>query len=521
MADEQASVSRRRGISTIWVVPIVALLLGGWTVFYTWSNQGPEITLVFDTAEGIEAGKTRIKARSVEVGMVTEVGLADDFERVVVTAEIEPAAERLLRDDTQFWVVRPRVGAGGISGLGTIVSGGYIELAPGEGPEGRLSFVGLEDPPVTPVGTPGLKFELVSEDSFLGAGDAILYRGYNVGRVESATFDVEGQRVHYDAFIEAPYDALVRENTRFWNASGVRFSATADGIEVSAASLESLVLGGVSFGVPEGRSAGGVVEDGTSFNLFAGEKEANERPYHHSIQYVVQFERSVRGLRPGAPVEYRGIPAGHVERIMMEELVADSGGTGKGAAIPVLISLEPGRIHFGDDEAGTERLRRGIELGVPHGMRATLQSGNLLTGSLLVALDEYSDAEPAELGEFQGYPTIPTISSGLEGLQHQVSALLAKLNALPLESIVASTDDAVQSANDAVKEMERAVASVGALLQSENVQGLPESLEATLAELDRTLRQFSELAASLEAEPSSLIFSRDPRLDPEPAVRAP
>ncbi len=420
MSETRATVKRRRRIAPIWLVPIVAVLLGLWMVVHSYRSQGPEIAIIFATAEGIEAGKTKIKARSVEVGLVESVELGEDLESVVVKAKLERFATPLLRADTQFWVVRPRIGAAGISGLGTIMSGGYIELAPGTGPEGRRRFNGLEEVPVTPAGTPGLKLELVSERAgSVGAGDPILYRGFEVGRVESAEFDVETQRVRYAAFIEAPYKSLVTTTTRFWNDSGIAFSATADGIEMSTGSLQSLLLGGVSFGVPEGVKPGDPVEGGVAFKLFPDYRSINERPYHHSIEYVVEFARSVRGLRPGAPVEYRGLPAGHVDRLLLEELVAE-GGRGEGAPIPVLIRLEPGRLEMGDSQRGAERLSRGIETGVRNGLRATLSTGNLLTGSLYVSLDMYPDEAPAELGSFAGHPTIPTISSGLEGIQQQI-----------------------------------------------------------------------------------------------------
>lgn len=514
MSEARASVKRRRHIAPIWLVPIVALLLGLWMVVHTYRSQGPEIIIVFSTAEGIEAGKTEIKARSVDLGLVESVRLGEDLESVVVTAQLERSATPLLRSDTQFWVVRPRIGAAGISGLSTIMSGGYIELVPGDGPEGRRKFTGLDEVPVTPAGTPGLKLELVSEHAgSVGAGDPILYRGFQVGRVESAAFDVNSQRVRYGAFIEAPYGRLVTSATRFWNASGFSFSATADGIELSTGSIQSLLIGGVSFGVPEGVEPGDPVEDGASFSLFPDYQSVNERPYHHYVEYVVEFARSVRGLRPGAPVEYRGLPAGHVDRLLLEELVAE-GAEGKGSPIPVLIRLEPGRLELGDSEEGAERLSRGIEAGVRNGLRATLSIGNLLTGSLYVSLDMYLEKGPAELGSFGGHPTIPTISSGLEGIQQQVASLLTKLNALPLEEVAASADRTVE-------ELERTIAELRLLLASEDLQSLPASLEATLAKLDRSLQSVEGLATTLSDQPSSLIFSREPEKDPEPTAGSP
>ena len=514
MSDTEAIVSERRRISKIWIVPIIAVLLGAWMVYFTWSNQGPEITIVFKTAEGIEAGKTKLKARSVEIGLVESVILGEDMESVEVVAQLEQSALPLLREDTQFWVVRPRIGAGGISGLGTIVSGGYIELTPGDGETGRREFVGLEDLPVTPVGTPGLQLTITSERAgSVSTGDPILYHGFRVGRVESTEFDMSDQHVHYSAFIEAPYDKLVSSNTRFWNASGISFSATADGVEVDVGSLQSILFGGVALGLPDGIGAGNPVENGESFELYSDFASVNERPYRHGIEYVVRFGRSVRGLKRGAPVEWRGLPIGKVERILMEEMMTASSMRGEGEPIAVLLRLEPGRLTLPDSEESVETLRRTIEMGVKNGIRATLSTGNLLTGSLYVAMDMYRDEPTDEVGVFAGRPTIPTVSSGLEGIGVKVSSLLDKLNALPVDQIVATADSTL-------RELRSTIAQVGALVASDGVQSLPSDLEATLAELERTLRSVEELARTLEERPSSLIFASDPELDPEPAVSA-
>jgi paraquat-inducible protein B len=447
MPEPEAKVRERRRISTVWLVPIVALVLGVWMVIHNLRSQGPEITIVFSSGEGIEAEKTKLKFRAVEVGLVESVGLADDLKSVVVTARLEKAAAPLLREDSQFWVVRPRVGPGGVSGLGTLLSGGYIQLAPGTGPKGRREFEGLEAPPITPAGTPGLKLRMVGERAgSIGTGDPIVYEGFRVGRIESAEFDVASQKMHYSAFIEAPYDDLVNSATRFWNASGVSISATADGIEVRTASLESVLLGGVTFGLPEGVAPGGPVEAGETFRLYESYESVNERPYRHSVEYVVRFAQSVRGLRPGAPVEYRGIRIGRVEQVLLTEMVGQ-GLRGTGVPIPILVRLEPGRVELPDSEEGTAALAGVIEAAVPRGLRATLSTGSLLTGSLYVNLDMYPEAAPAEIGDFEGRPTIPTIPSGLEAIQVRVATLLDKLNALPVEDMLDGVDRLIGDMN--------------------------------------------------------------------------
>ncbi|MEE8557743.1 MAG: intermembrane transport protein PqiB [Myxococcota bacterium] len=506
MSEKEPVVAARRRIPAIWLVPIVAFALGIWMVVYTYVTEGPEITITFSTAAGIEAGKTKIKALNVEVGLVDAVTLNEDLESVTVVAKLVPKAGALLRDDSRLWVVRPRFGAGGISGLGTIMSGAYIELEPGSGaPSNRREFQGLDDVPVTAVGTPGLRIVLSSKRvGSVGTGNPVLYRGFRVGRVESTTFDPETQQVHHSVFIDAPYDELVDGATRFWNASGISFEASADGMRVDVGSLQTLLSGGVAFGIPDDKRRQGAVENGTEFVLHSNYPAALEQTYRYSADYVVSFSQSVRGLSPGAPVEYRGLPVGRVRRVMLDELAARSSET-SGAPIPILISLEPGRMGLPDTQEAVDALKKNLERAVSQGGRASLESGNLLTGSLLVSIDFYPEEGPAKVGSYAGYPMLPTLPGGLERIERNISRLLTKLNDLPLEETIA--------------ELNGTLAAVRETVDSEEFRELPSNVSGSLANLDRTLRSVERLSRTVGDQPNSIIFSRPIRPDPEPRAR--
>jgi paraquat-inducible protein B len=531
MAEARATVTPRRRIARIWLVPIVALVLGLWMVIHDLRSRGPEVTIVFSSGEGLEVGKTKVKVRSVEVGLVDTLRLNDDLESVVVTTRLDKVVAPLLREDTQFWVVRPRIGPEGISGVGTLLSGGFIQLAPGSGKEGRRRFVGLDVPPVTPTGTPGLRVQLVSDRTgSVGSGNPVLYKGFRVGRIESSTFDVATQGMHYSAFIEAPYDELVTSATRFWNASGISLSATSDGIDVQMASLEALLVGGVTFGLPDGVEPGGRVESGASFDLYPSHASVSERPYRHGVEYVVRFARSVRGLKPDAAVEYRGIRVGHVERILLRELSTE-GLIGEGEAIPVLMRLEPGRLGLPDSEAGTATLSHAVTQAIGQGMRATLATGSLLTGSLYVSLNVYPDEPLEETGPFAGRPTIPAAAGGLEAIEHRVTALLDKLNALPLDVLLDRVDGVLANLNVLLRSdgmralpqtLDATLADLGKMLESVSADSaLQERLTRTMTELNRTLRSLRVVLETLEEKPNALIFPRDPPPDPEPQAGTP
>jgi paraquat-inducible protein B len=463
------------------------------------------------------------------------------MDKVLVTVKMDKEAANMLREDTRFWVVRARVGAGAISGLGTILSGAYIQLDPGTGKHSKGGdYVGLEVPPLTPADAPGIRLTLHSEQAgSLGEGDVIVYRGFKVGRIEGITFDSEKQLVIYDAFIDAPYDELVTTNTRFWNASGVSISASASGVEVTTGSMETILLGGVAFANLPGMPAGKEVDSGAIFKLSPSFSEVQQDPYRFRIYVVAQFDQSLRGLEPGAPVEYRGMQIGRVERILMKELVAQRE-AGRGQPIPVLIYLEPARFGLEDSEESIEGMRQSIALGVKNGMRATLQTGNVITGALYINVDWYKDQPAAAIGDFEGFPVIPTIPSGLGRLEQQVASLLDKLNALPLEPMLTKATGTLGTMDGTLASLTATLKSLQQILEEDGTKALPDELSRTLAELRQTLEGFSpdsavgeslgssmfelnqalrnleELTRTLSAKPNSLLFPTDSPPDPIP-----
>lgn len=247
------AVDKRKRISAIWIIPILALVIGVWMVVDTKMSQGPVITISFENAEDLVANKTKVQYLNVAVGEVESVVLNEQKDGVLVTVQMDPRARSLLKSDSEFWVVRARVGLGNVSGLGTLLGGAYIELSPGESKDPSFSYVGLETPPLTPLGAPGVRLTLWSSKAgSVSTGDAVLFNGYRVGRIEATDFDETRKQVRYDVFIDAPYDSLVNTGVRFWNISGINFKASASGIDFRTGSMDTILLGGVAFGVPEG-----------------------------------------------------------------------------------------------------------------------------------------------------------------------------------------------------------------------------------------------------------------------------
>jgi paraquat-inducible protein B len=498
MTEDKAVVSTRAGLSPVWILPIVALLLGAYAVYYSITQQGPEVEIHFKTASGLTAGKTKIKYLDVEVGLIERIRFSQDRASVIATARLDLEAEDLLREDTRFWVVTAQFGAGSVSGLDTLLSGAYVQMAAGEGASGTRRFTALNSPPVTPPGAPGMHLELVTRESpSLGPGDPVLYHGYKVGRVETMIFDPVEKQLRYTLFIDAPFHELVDSSVRFWDQSGVSVSVNADGLEVSTGSLETILLGGVAFDTPPGIPFGKPVESGTEFKLFRTYKDIQTNPYNHGLYYVVKFSQSLRGLQAGAPVEYRGLNIGRVERLMLSEAL-NLREAGTGQALPVLIYLEPARLSGEDTPEMVDIMRQGIEAGVENGMRATLASANLITGALYVEFDYYPDADPEPMGEFMEYESIPTVPTGFNRIEQQLSTLLDKLNALPLETTI--TD-----ANQTLSELTGTLAAARKILEQSKTQALTAELQATLVDLRAVLAGIAPESQAYQSLNSSLL----------------
>lgn len=530
------------GWSPIWLVPLVALFLGIWMWYDHVSSQGPLITISFATAEGLEAGKTRIKTRSVDVGLVESVTLDLDSKGITVRARIDKSAASLLTSDARFWVVRPRIGNGGISGLGTLLSGAYIELDPGNASVRGDEFIGLEDVPLTSPGTPGLALTLYSSGKHsLSVADPVLYRGFKVGQVESVNFDPNKKQAEYRIFVHSPYDVLLSENTQFWNVGGFELDATAEGINVSAGSLETLLGGGVTFAVPPDLPVGKAVSEGHSFRLYDNRKAAFNRQYRFVAEYLVLLEDSVRGLRHGAPVEYRGIRIGTVAKVNVEG-IERSGKSWLDKMIPVLIHLEPGRVGYGDTQQALDKFRKDFSSWVKEGMSARLETGNLISGSQFVSLNFHNDKLLDFPDFYSGYQVVPTSQDGFGQITDQLKNLLDKFNQLPIEDTVLQANKALAQIDRTLQQLDRLGGKANELLDSESSQEMPEQLlsavkqlnetlsgispgsdnyrqaRQVMSELNSVLNEVQPLLRELNSRPSALLFSQPKAEDEQPGA---
>jgi paraquat-inducible protein B len=487
--------SGKRQISIVWLVPLVALLIGGWLIYKAISEKGPEITITFRTAEGLEAGKTKIKCKDVEIGLVDEITLSKDLTQVIVKAKLVREADSYLSENSRFWVVRARVSASSVTGLGTVFSGAYIDIDPGKPGKPARHFAGLEDPPIVTTWEKGCHFTLQADrKGSLDIGSPVYYRQLEVGRVAAYNMAPDGASVTFKVFIRDPYPEFVRKNTRFWNASGIDVKLGAQGIQVNTESFVSILVGGLAFDVFEslGASAEAAAPEDEPFKLFPSREAAQEKVYSTKNYFVLLFDESVRGLSLGAPVELRGIQIGQVVDIKSEfDLIMNK------VKIPVIVATEPERISFIGklpEDVTRETLSDFL---VERGLRAQLRTGNLLTGQLYVALDLFPGAKPAKVvrGGRYGYPEFPTIATAFEEIGSKVTQLFAKIDKIPIDQIGNDLRDTIQGAKritnspellETVKSLNVAVKELQSLTAELRTRTTPE-VTATLQQAQRAL----------------------------------
>jgi paraquat-inducible protein B len=525
------ALARRPGPRTlqlVWIIPVVAALIGGGIFFKSVLEHGPTITIRFDSAEGIEAGKTKIKHKAVDVGTVRSVRLSPDHKTVVISAEMDPQASDFLVEDTRFWVVRPRIAAGEISGLSTLLAGVYIGADPGTSQESKRDFEGLDSPPVVTSDTPGRAFNLLADDlGSLDVNSPVYYRGVLAGRVASAEVDPSGGKVKVAVFIHAPYEKYVNTQTRWWNASGLDFSLGANGVKLETQSLMTLLLGGISFETPSAEPKGQPVQAQTQFTLFDSRAEAFQPRETDIEHYVMKFTQSVRGLAVGSPVDFRGVTVGRVTRI---DLDFDQQAVSFRSAVQVdfyPLRMRPTNARPGgrwDTTPGPQRMRNFVE----HGLRAQLHNANLLTGQLYVEIDFMKNAPHATMDLAANPPEIPTAAGGLGELQGSLERIAKNLEQVPFEQIGKDVRQAIADLHTtlgkidtltqhidrdltpemrkAIEQARRTMSAAEAVLSTDSpAQG---DLRDTLEQVNRAAESLRTLTDYLERHPESLIRGR-------------
>lgn len=512
----------------IWLIPLIALLIALSLAVKALLSHGPTIDVSFRTAEGLVAGKTTVRYKQVDIGVVRQIDLSDDRSHVIARIDLRKGASNFAAKDSRFWVVRPRIGTSGVSGIDTLLSGSYIEVDGGKSEEDKFEFTGLEVPPVISSDVPGKVFFLNADDlGSLDIGSPIYYRRINVGQITAYKLSDDGKNVELQTFIRAPYDKFVTTDARFWQASGIDVTLNASGFNLDTQSLASIVAGGIAFGIPESSRAT-TAANHSRFNLWDSKGDALKEPDGQPRGVIMYFDHSLRGLTVGAPIDFMGIEIGNVKSVNAEFYDHY-----KQIRMRVEAVIYPSRVENGQAlNPNSEIFKDFIE----HGWRAQMRTGNLLTGQNYIALDKFPKAKPATLQILgDNRVVIPTTPTELSGLQAQVSQIADKLTKFPLVEIgqdvrktLNNMNTAIESTDKLVKQLDGKVAP-GLQATLDDVRKTVRSSESILSsdaplqqDVRKALQQMTRAAASLqlmsdyiEQHPESIIRGKTPETDDE------
>jgi len=484
--ESRVVAKKRTRFSFVWIIPIVAAAAGVWIAVTKILSEGPKITIVFQSAEGLEAGKTVIQYNGLKVGTITAIILAEDRHHVIATAKMAPKTDEYLVKDTKFWVVRPQISGLNVTGLGTLISGDYVGVALGQSKESERNFTALDTAPLVAGDTPGRFFVLKTPElGSLSEGAPIYFRHLPAGQIISYELDKSGEGLNVRVFVQAPYDQYVTPNTRFWHASGIDMSLSASGLRLQTESLMSILAGGIAFETPATGPLLPPADADTVFTLFDDRSEAFRPAPRDPYSFRLVFKQSsVRGLATGAPVEVGGVTIGEVTEVSPQFDLNTME-----FSVPVTISIDPQRygvrfLNVPPDEDAAVRHRKVIDILVAHGLRAHLKTGNLLTGALFVSVDFYPDAPPAAVDWAQNPAEMPTMPGKTEEIEASVADLMKNLN-----RTLTNTDNLLGSANK--------------LIEPNSV--LDTELNNMLQEGGGAARSLRVLADYLERHPEALI----------------
>jgi len=519
-------VARRpkRSLAWVWFIPLAALLVGLSIVWRGISQKGPTITITFQSAAGIETGKTQIRYRDVVIGLVKSVRLNGTHNGVIVEAELTKNGASFARDGSRFWVVRPRIGLGGVSGLTTLLSGSYIETdfdTISTSRKNEKDFVGLEQPPPITSDRPGRHFVLRSNTlGSLGPGAPIYFRRIQVGLVTGFTLNDTGEHVDLNIFVDAPYDKFVQSSTRFWNESGIDLTIGPQGMNLQTESLLSIIAGGISFasfGKPHPLS-----DAAKPFKLFDSKMAAQAVPEGVAVPIRMRFDQAVRGLSVGAAVAFHGIDIGVVDSVTLDFDVMTRRFFTKVEATLYPERLGPVYFEMKVASQTQEDLATSLSEFTSKGLRAQLRTASILTGQLYITLSDFPNlphSEPPQVSLPFVMPTVP--AENLDSIQAQISSIISKIDNIPFEKIAEDLDGMVVeirrlSANldknvtpklaSTLTQIEKTVKNLNVLIAPGSP--LTTSTESMLQDLKGSLKSLKTLTDGLQANPSEIIRGR-------------
>ncbi len=479
--------------TSIWIVPLIALFVAGWLAYQYYAQKGPEIQIIFEKNEGLIAGQSQVKYRNVPVGLVSKVELEEDGEGVVVTAQMNKDATPFLNDEAKFWIVKPEVGLGGVSGLDTLISGTYIQMyAQKNAGEEKYLFHGLSHAYRDDRGGEYFVLNMQKGDSSVKKGTPIYLQNIKVGQVEYVLLGLDNVSIDVIIFIDKPYVPYVHTTSKFWIRNTLNATFNHGSLDVQVAPLFDLVQGAIEFS-SEGKDETQKVPDTFVFPLYSSKNEISKQRIGNGIRHIETYklhtDRSIAGLRPGAPVRFEGFDIGSVSEVSLEY---DKQKHHMHGDIQVEVDTSVFAKSSEKNSTGVEAFYQAVE----EGMKAHIEQLNPVTGSLYINL-AFDDANATNIQKVTNNGKlvyIPTVDYVPTDMMASISEILNKIKNLPLEELLASVEEVVQEskapvehADELLLSLKKSMDNLNKLTSKKSFVRMPDEVDKALKALRGTL----------------------------------
>ena len=539
-------IKKEKFYSFIWFVPVIAVCIAASLVYSVHFDKGPMITLILTSADGIEAGKTAIKARSVEIGKVKSISLASDLKSVIALVQMNEDTEYLLNEDTKFWIEKPRVDRKGVSGLSTILSGYYIELAPGSSTKLANKFTVLDDPPAN-MNADGLVLSLVSKSNKkITVGDTVRFKGMDAGMVITADYDFNNHNLVYSIVINPPFNKIVTNQSRFWISSGISVTMGAEGFHINTDSLESIISGGISFDTPNLGKGYYLTRasSGQTYTLYDNYDDiSNTYDSEKTVDFIVLLNKPPKGLVKGSPVYYSGVQVGIVKEVPYFKngfaLFYDK--LDKSA---LLISIQMQRFEQNQSRTVKELREDIINLIKNKNLTATIEMMNVLTQRNMISLyeDKTEKEKQVDIKYFDEYVVIPSKEIDLSTIQNDISTFAHNLSKIKVDEVVDNINNLLNNYNKTAENLSEISKNINIIvekLQKEDISAemlstlktlqntlnsynsdsaIYQDLQKSIKSLNETMNSIKPIVRKIDEKSNSLIFSYE-KDDPKPVVK--
>jgi paraquat-inducible protein B len=490
-------------ITSIWIVPFIALIIAGWLAYQYYAELGPQIKIIFPTNEGLKAGQSQIKYKDVPIGIVEKITLEENGHGVVVIARMDNAAKPFLNENSKFWIVKPEFSLSGVSGLDTLVSGNYIGVFGKKGGEFRDEFIGLDHSFRNNLG--GGKYYVLKTprgDSSVRSGTPVYFKNIRVGQVEYVVLGEHNVFVEVIIFIDKQFTSFVNTDSKFWVRSTIDAELQNGALDVTVAPLTDLLNGAIEFSSP-GQNTNRTVPNNFTFILHKNKNSVNSKKIGNAKKQIELFmlhtQDSIAKLKIGSSVNYDGFKVGTVIQIALsyEKTTHEMNGE-------ILVEIDTSVFEDPNDSdhTGKDNLYQAVK----EGMRAQIVPSDPITGMLYVNLTFNNSDENKTIVQNGKYALFPTVSYDSGNIMVSAAKILDKINKLPLEKLVESlnkivndTAEPIANANDLLIDLKRTAEYFNTMVSKKTFVTMPDEVDKALKELTRTLKTTKKVVKSYDS----------------------